>query len=54
VPNDRKFISFDGYKSAIDCLRPGDVAIFATPPAFRWVQFQVRDREGLNVSWRSP
>src|SRR5688572_7120286 len=35
VPEDKKFISFDGYKNAIDCLRPGDVAIFATPPAFR-------------------
>ena len=22
-----------------DCLRPGDIAILATPPAFRWVQF---------------
>src|SRR5436190_18449501 len=37
VPPDRRFVSFDGYKQAIDCLRPGDVAIFATPPAFRWV-----------------
>src|SRR6187549_2152137 len=24
VPDDKKFISFDGYKNAIDCLRPGD------------------------------
>src|SRR3954452_10982838 len=23
VPNDRRFISFGGYKNAIDCLRPG-------------------------------
>src|SRR5713226_361640 len=35
VPEDRKFIGFDGYRKALDCLKPGDVAIFATPPAFR-------------------
>ena len=28
VPEDRKFLGFDGYKGAIDALRPGDVAIF--------------------------
>src|SRR5690349_12121100 len=36
VPEDRRYVSFDGYKKAMDCLRPGDVAIFASPPAFRW------------------
>ena len=36
---DRQFVGFDAYKKAMDCLRPGDVAIFATPPAFRWVHF---------------
>ena len=39
VPEDRKFIGFDGYRKAMDCLGAGDVAIFATPPAFRWVHF---------------
>ena len=34
VPEDRKFVGFDGYKKAMDCLSPGDVAIFATPPAW--------------------
>src|SRR5207248_3999073 len=24
VPQDRKFIGFDGYKKAMDCLKPGD------------------------------
>ena len=28
VPEDRKFIGFDGYRKALDCLKPGDVAIF--------------------------
>src|ERR1700726_3045906 len=27
VPEDRQFIGFDAYKKAIDCLKPGDVAI---------------------------
>src|SRR5690348_5097899 len=39
VPPDRQFLGFDAYKKAMDCLKPGDVAIFATPPAFRWVHF---------------
>jgi predicted dehydrogenase len=39
VPRERRFIGFDAYKHAMDCLSPGDVAIFATPPAFRWVHF---------------
>jgi len=54
VPNDRKFISFDGYKNAIDCLRPGDVAIFATPPAFRWVHFKYAIEKGINVFMEKP
>ena len=39
VPPDRRFIGLDAYQKAIDCLKPGDVAIFATPPAFRWAHF---------------
>src|SRR5271157_311219 len=35
VPMERQFIGFDGYRKAMDCLNPGDVAILATPPAFR-------------------
>ncbi|MCR4412873.1 MAG: hypothetical protein NUV77_10680 [Thermoguttaceae bacterium] len=27
VPADRRFVGFTAYKNAIDCLRPGDVAI---------------------------
>src|SRR5262245_15008050 len=54
VPTDRKFISFEGYKAAIDCLRPGDVAIFATPPAFRWVHFKYAIEKGVNVFMEKP
>jgi predicted dehydrogenase len=54
VPQDRKFIGFDGYQKAIDCLRPGDVAIFATPPAFRWVHFKYAIEKGVNVFMEKP
>jgi predicted dehydrogenase len=54
VPPDRRFVSFDGYKQAIDCLRPGDVAIFATPPAFRWVHLKYAIEKGVNVFMEKP
>jgi predicted dehydrogenase len=54
VPADRRFIGFDGYKKAMDCLKPGDVAIFATPPAFRWVHFGYAVEKGLNVFMEKP
>src|SRR3954452_8928329 len=54
VPEERKFIGFDGYRKALDCLKPGDVAIFATPPAFRWVQFSYAIEKGLNSFMEKP
>jgi hypothetical protein len=54
VPADRKFIGFDAYQRAMDCLKPGDVAIFATPPAFRWVHFNYAIGKGLNVFMEKP
>src|ERR1019366_7503587 len=54
VPEDRKFIGFDGYRKALDCLKPGDVAIFATPPAFRWVHFSYAIDKGLNSFMEKP
>jgi len=54
VPEDKKFIGFDAYKQALDCLRPGDVAIFATPPAFRWVHFGAAIDKGINVFMEKP
>src|SRR5215475_4275089 len=54
VPQDRKFIGFDGYKKAMDCLKPGDVAIFTTPLAFRWVHFTYAIAKGLNVFMEKP
>jgi predicted dehydrogenase len=54
VPPDRQFIGFDGYKHAMDSLKKGDVAIFTTPPAFRWVHFQYAIEKGLNVFMEKP
>ncbi len=50
----RKFIGFDAYKEAIDSLKKGDIAIFATPPAFRWVHFQHAIEKGVNVFMEKP
>ena len=54
VPPDRQFVGFDGYRKAMDCLRPGDIAIFASPPAFRWVHFDYAVKKGLNVFMEKP
>ena len=54
VAEDRKFIGFDGYKKAMDCLKPGDIVILTTPPAFRWVHFGYAIEKGLNVFMEKP
>lgn len=54
VPPDRMFIGLDAYKAAIDTLKPGDVAIFTTPPAFRWVHFAYAIQKGVNVFMEKP
>ena len=54
VPQDRQFVGFDAYQKAMDCLKPGDIAIFATPPAFRWVHFTYAIQKGLNVFMEKP
>ncbi|HOM17746.1 MAG TPA: Gfo/Idh/MocA family oxidoreductase, partial [Thermoguttaceae bacterium] len=54
APPDRQFVGFDAYKKAMDCLRPGDLAIFATPPSFRWVHFTYAIEKGLHVFMEKP
>ncbi len=54
VSEDHKFIGFDAYKSAMDTLRPGDIVILATPPAFRWVHYKYAIERGLNVFMEKP
>src|SRR5438105_4233641 len=40
VPPERRFVGFDGYQKAMDCLKPGDIVILTTPLAFRGVMFR--------------
>lgn len=54
VPVERRFVGFDGYKQAMDALRPGDIVILTTPPAFRWVHFQYAVAKRLNVFMEKP
>jgi predicted dehydrogenase len=54
VPPEHRFVGFDSYRAAMDCLRPGDIVIMATPPAFRWVHFQYAIEKGLNVFMEKP
>ncbi len=54
VPQDRQFIGFDAYQKAMDCLKPGDIAIFASPLAFRWVHFGYAIQKGLHVFMEKP
>ena len=49
VPPERRFIGFDAYRKAIDCLRPGDVMIQATHSAFRPTHFKYAVEKGVNA-----
>jgi predicted dehydrogenase len=54
VPPERRFLSFDAYKQAMDALKPGGVVILGTPPAFRWVQFTYAIDKGLHTFMEKP
>lgn len=54
VSEDRKYIGFDAYQKAMDCLSAGDVVILTTPPAFRWVHYTYAIEKGLNVFMEKP
>ena len=49
VPPERRFLGFDGYRQAIDCLRPGDVAMLTTHAAFRAPHLEYAVEKGVNV-----
>ncbi len=49
VPPDRRFLGFDAYRKAIDCLRPGDVMIQATHSAFRPTHLEYALAKGVNI-----
>lgn len=49
VPPERRFLGFDAYRHAIDCLRPGDVAMLTTHAAFRAPHLEYAVEKGVNV-----
>jgi predicted dehydrogenase len=49
VPAERRFVGFDAYRKAIDCLRPGDVMIQATHSVFRPPHLEYAIKKGVNV-----
>lgn len=49
VPKERQFVGFEAYKQAIDCLRPGDVAMLTNFAGFRAHQMEYAVEKGVNV-----
>jgi predicted dehydrogenase len=51
VPEENKFVGFDGYKKAIALA---DVVILTTPPGFRPIHFEEAIRQGKHVFMEKP
>ena len=51
VPEERKFVGFDGYLKAIALA---DVVILATPPGFRPIHFEEAIKQGKHVFMEKP
>ncbi|MEK0412782.1 MAG: hypothetical protein RL070_270 [Bacteroidota bacterium] len=51
VPEERKFVGFDGYLKAIPLA---DVVILATPPGFRPIHFEEAVRQGKHIFMEKP
>lgn len=51
---DNAFSGFDAYKKAIDCLKPGDQVVIATPPGFRPLHYRYAIEKGLHVFMEKP
>jgi predicted dehydrogenase len=49
VPRERRFLGFDAYRKAIDCLKPGDVAMLTNFSGFRPGQLEYAVEKGVNV-----
>ncbi len=49
VPPDRRFVGFEAYRKAIDCLHPGDVAMLTGYSGFRPGQLEYAVEKGVNV-----
>jgi predicted dehydrogenase len=51
VPEDRKFVGFDGYKKAIPLA---DVVILTTPPGFRPIHFEEAVKQNKHIFMEKP
>lgn len=51
VPEERKFVGFEGYKQAI---AEADVVILATPPGFRPIHFEEAVKQGKQIFMEKP
>ena len=49
VPPERQFVGFDAYKQAIDCLRPGDVALITGYAYCRGTHLDYAVQKGIHV-----
>lgn len=49
VPPERRFLGFDAFRHAMDCLRPGDVVLLTTHAAFRATHLEYAIAKGVNV-----
>ncbi|HID23968.1 MAG TPA: twin-arginine translocation signal domain-containing protein, partial [Planctomycetaceae bacterium] len=54
APPERQFIGFDAYKKAIDCLRPGDVALLTAYAYCRPTHYEYAVRKGVNIFMEKP
>ena len=53
VPPERRHVGLTAI-NAMDALKPGDIAIFTTPCAFRWVHFAKAIEKSLHVFMEKP
>jgi predicted dehydrogenase len=49
VPPERRFLGFDAYKKAIDCLSPGDIVLLTTQCGYRVPHFEYAVSKGVNA-----
>ncbi len=54
VPPERRFVGFDAYRKAIDCLRPGDIAMLTGYTAWRVVHLDYAVQKGVHVFMEKP
>ncbi len=54
VPPERQFVGFDAYRHAIDCLRPGDIAMLTTYAYCRPAHLAYAVEKGVNVFMEKP